>query len=203
MPSVKNVVSASCAARSCSDCAGRSSRLAMSTLRWMPSSPSGAWRPIASVMTAPTSPPCDVVRIAEALHQLRPGSRDAAGAPTDFRGLAGEAVAGDGRQDEVECVLGGSAVRGRVGEWADGFEQLDNRAGPAVRHDQRQRVLVLGAHVDEVDVHPVDLGRELRQRVESPLDPAKVVVLYPVAVEVVDLLVRDIDAEGADTRGRV
>jgi hypothetical protein len=31
-----------------------------------------------------------------------------------------------------------------------------------VRHDQRQRVLVPGAHVDEVDVNPVDLGSELR-----------------------------------------
>ena len=30
---------------------------AMSRLMWMPSSPSGAWRPIASVTSAPTSPP--------------------------------------------------------------------------------------------------------------------------------------------------
>ena len=175
----------------------------------------------------------DVVRIAEALHQLRPGSRDAAGAPTDFRGLAGEAVAGDGRQDEVECVLGGSAVSGRVGQRADGLEQLDHRAGPAVGHDQRQRVLVLRADVDEVDLHSVDLGRVLRKRIEPRLDPAEVVVLRPVAGElldrrelhslravldelpggqsrrgdappqVVDLLVRDVDAEGADIRGCV
>jgi hypothetical protein len=31
-----------------------------------------------------------------------------------------------------------------------------------MRHDQPQRVLVLGASVDEVDVEPVDLGDELR-----------------------------------------
>jgi len=31
-----------------------------------------------------------------------------------------------------------------------------------MRDDQRQRVVVLRANVDEVDVEPVDLGRELR-----------------------------------------
>ena len=44
--------------------------------------------------------------------------------------------------------------------------------GPAVRDDQRQRVLVLRPDVDEVDVEPVDLGRELRERVELRLEPA-------------------------------
>ena len=76
-----------------------------------------------------------------------------------------------------------SAVRGRVGEWADGLEQLDDRARPAVRHDQRQRVLVCRLHVDEVDVQPVDLGLELRQRVQSRLAPAPVVFGRPVAGE--------------------
>ena len=85
----------------------------------------------------------DVAGVAEAVHQLRPGARDSAWVPADLRRLAGEAVAGQGREHEVERVLGASAVRGRVGERANGLEQLDHRAGPAVRHDQRQRVLVL------------------------------------------------------------
>jgi hypothetical protein len=34
--------------------------------------------------------------------------------------------------------------------------------------------------VEEVDVHPVDLGRELRQRVQSGLDPPQVVVIGPI-----------------------
>ena len=84
-------------------------------------------------------------------------------------GSPGEAVAGQGRQHQVECVLGGAAVRGRVGQRADGLEQLDDRAGPAVRHDQRQRVLMPRPDVDEVDLDPVDLGRELRQRVQPRL----------------------------------
>ncbi len=36
----------------------------------------------------------DVAGVAEAVHQLRPGARDAVGVPADLGGLAGEAVAG-------------------------------------------------------------------------------------------------------------
>ena len=131
----------------------------------MPTSPSGAWRSHRVGDEGPVAALGDVARISEAVHQLRPGLRDAAGVPAELGGLAGEAVAGQGRQHQVERVLRLSAVRGRVGERADGLEQLDDRARPAMRHDQRQRVFVLGAHVDEVDVEPVDLGRELGQGV--------------------------------------
>ena len=86
----------------------------------------------------------------------------------------------------MEGVLGAAAVSGRVGQRADGLQQLDDRAGPAVRHDQRQRVLVPRPDVDEVDVHPVDLGRELRQRIQSRLALAPVVVGRPVAGERLD-----------------
>jgi hypothetical protein len=175
----------------------------------------------------------DIAGVADAAHQLSPRSPNASRVPPDLGRLAREAVAGYRRQNQVEGVPGGAAVRGRVGERADGLEQLDDRAGPPVRHDQRQRVFVRRLHVDEVDVHPVDLGRELRQRVESCLALAPVVLGRPVAgellhrgelhalraivdellarppcgrdalAEVVDLLVRDVDAEGADIRGCV
>ncbi len=81
----------------------------------------------------------DIAGVTEAVHQLRPGRRDAARAPADLGRLSGEAVAGNGWQHEVERVFGTSAVCGRVGERADDLEQLDDRAGPAVRHDQGQR----------------------------------------------------------------
>ena len=128
----------------------------------------------------------DVAGVAEPVHQLRPGPRDAAGVPADLRRCCREAVAGQGRQHQVERVLGGAAVRGRVGERADDPEHLDHRAGPAVRDDQRQRVLVPRLHVDEVDVDPVDLGRELRQRVQSRLARAPVVIGRPVAGELLN-----------------
>ncbi len=116
---------------------------------------------------AHVAPLGDVARVAEAVHQLRPRACDAAGLPAELGRLAREAVARQGRQHQVECVLGGAAVSGRVGQRADGLQQLDDRAGPAMRHDQRQRILMPRPDVDEVDVDPVDLGRELRQRVQS------------------------------------
>ncbi len=48
----------------------------------------------------------DVAGVAEALHQLRPGLRDAAGPPAELGRLGRESVPGDGRQHEVERVLG-------------------------------------------------------------------------------------------------
>ena len=49
-----------------------------------------------------------------------------------------------------------------------------------MRHDQRQRLLVPRLHVDEVDVHAVDLGHELGQRVQPRLAPTPVVIGHPV-----------------------
>ena len=136
-----------------------------------------------------------VARVAEAVHQLRPRARDAAVLPAELGRLAGEAVAGQGRQHQVEGVLGPSAVRGRVGERADDAEQLDDRARPAVRHDQRQGVLVLRPHVDEVDIDAVDVGRVLRQGVQLRLERAPVVIGRPVAGQLLDR--RQLHALGA------
>ena len=61
----------------------------------------------------------DVARVAEAVHQLRPGLPDAAGVPAGLGGLLGEAVAGQGRNHDVERVLRVAAVGGRVGERPD------------------------------------------------------------------------------------
>jgi hypothetical protein len=53
---------------------------------------------------APIAALGDVVRVPEALHELRPDSRYVVGVPTGARRLAGEAVAGDGGDHEVERV---------------------------------------------------------------------------------------------------
>jgi hypothetical protein len=44
-----------------------------------------------------------------------------------------------------------------VGQRLDDLQLLEDRSGPAVPDDQRQRVLARRADVDEVDVEPVDL----------------------------------------------
>jgi hypothetical protein len=55
-----------------------------------------------------------------------------------------------------------------------------------VRDDQRQGILMRRLHVDEVDLLSVDLGVELRQRVQLRLAPPPVVFGRPVAGECLD-----------------
>jgi hypothetical protein len=52
-----------------------------------------------------------------------------------------------------------------------------------VGHDQRQGIFVRRLDVDEVDVDAIDLGDELRQRVQPRLDPSEVVLVQPVLRE--------------------
>ena len=128
----------------------------------------------------------------------------------------------------IEGVVRARAVRLGVGERADDLELLDDRAGPPVRDDEGQRVVMLRPHVDEVDVDAVDLGHELRQGLEPGLDRTPVVLGGPVVrqlshrfepnalrfvvdglllrpphrrdapTEIVEVLLRNVDTEGAD-----
>ena len=92
-------------------------------------------------------------------------------------------MAGQRRDHQVERVGRRAAVRLGIGQRLDDLELLDDRARPAVRDDHRQRILVLRADVQEVDVDAVDLGEELRERVEPRLDLAPVVLRRPVVGE--------------------
>jgi hypothetical protein len=87
----------------------------------------------------------------------------------------------------VERVLGAPTVSRRVRERLDDLQQLDDRARPAVRHQQRQGVGVRRADVRELDVEAVDLDDELRQLVQPGLDPAPVVAAAPVLDERAEL----------------
>ena len=104
----------------------------------------------------------DVAGVAEAVHQLRPGASGAAGVPTELGRLAGEPVAGQGRQHEVERVL-------RLPPCAVGSVSGPTASSSSMTEPGQPCVMISGnafsccdLHVDEVDVHPVDLGRELR-----------------------------------------
>ena len=73
----------------------------------MPARPSTAWRPIRSVTSgAHVAALGDVARVAEAAHQLRPRTSVRPDVPAELGRLAGEAVAGQRRQHQVERVLG-------------------------------------------------------------------------------------------------
>ena len=132
-----------------------------------------------------------VALVAEATHQLDPRGGDPVVVPASLAGRAREAVAGHRRDDEVERVGRVAAVRPRVAERAGDVEELEDRAGPAVGHDQRQGVRLGGADVEEVDVLAVDLGRELGERVDPGLGRAPVVLVDPVVVERPDVRLLD------------
>jgi hypothetical protein len=105
-----------------------------------------------------------------------------AGSQPVVAGLAENPCPGSGNH-QMERVRFAGAVRRGLGVRLDDLQLLDDRAGPPVGDDQRQRVLVPGADVDEMDVQPVDLGHEVRQGVQFPLARAPVVVGRPVAYE--------------------
>ena len=78
-------------------------------------------------------------------------------------GLPEKPYPGMRRHDEIEGVLRAASVRRGVGERTDDLQQLEDRARPAMRHDQRHRVRMTRANVHELNVEPVDLRHELGQ----------------------------------------
>ena len=130
----------------------------------------------------------DELRVPQTVHQDDPGARDANRVPAGLGRLSREPVAGQGRDHEVEGVGGARPVFRGIGERVDELQLLDGRSGPAVGDDDRQRVRMLGAGVDEVDVDPVDLRHEVRQRREALLERTPVIVRRPVVGEGLDRL---------------
>src|SRR6266849_1481534 len=82
--------------------------------------------------------------------------------------------------ERVRCAR---AMRRGIGKWIDNLQLLDDRAGPPVGDDERQRILMYRANVDEMNVEPIDLGHELRQGVQLRLALAPVVICPPIARE--------------------
>src|ERR687894_1963396 len=80
------------------------------------------------------------------------------------------------------------AMGGRIREGTDDLQLLDDRAGPAVADEERQRILVLRADVDEMDVETIDPGDAVRQGVEPRLALPPVVVVQPVLGELLHRL---------------
>ena len=112
---------------------------------------------------------------------------DALQSPAGLGRSRREAEARQGRDHDVEGVLGPAAKPGRIGERTDELDLLEDRAGPPVRDDQRQRVRVARADVDEVDVDPVDRRHELREGIELRLGLAPVIAGAPIADEFLEL----------------
>src|SRR5579864_2818446 len=68
----------------------------------------------------------------------------------------------------------------RIGKWIDNLQLLDDRAGPPVRDNERQRIFMFRANVNEMNVKAVDLSNELREGVQSRFDLTPVILLRPI-----------------------
>src|SRR5260221_13233929 len=83
----------------------------------------------------------------------------------------------------MESVRCARTMRRGIGKWIDNLQLLDDRAGPPVRDDERQRILMFRANVDEMNVEPIDLGHELREGFHLRLALAPIVIRSAIARE--------------------
>ncbi len=123
------------------------------------------------------------------VHQRVPeagdGARaDRAGAAVVADRRAGEAVARQGGRDDVEGIERIAAMVLGMGQRVDDVQELDDRARPAMRDDQRQRprrILDLGAGLaDEVQALRTDIDQVVRPAVDRFLAALPVVAVPPV-----------------------
>src|SRR5438309_10501882 len=86
----------------------------------------------------------------------------------------------------MESVRCASAVCRGIGEWIDNLQLLDDRARPAVRDDERQRIFMLRTNVNEMNVQPIDLSDELWRGVQPRLHLPPVVVGSPITQQLLE-----------------
>ena len=98
-----------------------------------------------------------ISRVPKPLHQHRPGACDALGTPAGGGRLAGVPVAWHRRNHQMERVRGACPMCRGISQGIDNLQLLDDRAGPSVRDDERQRILMFRTNVDEMNVQPIDL----------------------------------------------
>jgi hypothetical protein len=120
----------------------------------------------------------DIAAIAEAPHQLGPGAGGARHGPAGAGQGSGERVPRQRRDHQVEVL----------GQRPDQVEELGDAARVAVRDQQRGGVRPLRPDVQEVDALTVDLGRELRVRVEARLLGTPVEACAPVVGELAEVV---------------
>src|SRR5437868_6692286 len=84
----------------------------------------------------------------------------------------------------MKSIRGRPAMGGRIGQRLDDFHLLDDRAGPAMRDDDRQRIFMPGTNVNEMNVETIDLSDEVRYGSQFRLALAPVVVCFPIAREI-------------------
>ena len=150
----------------------------------MPINSGGASRAICSVTAFPQSPPCATNRVYPRrfistiqARAMRMGSQPV------VVGLPENPWPGSDGITTSKASAALAAMGRGIGQRIDDLQLLDDRAGPAVRDDERQRILMFRTNVNEMNVDPIDLGHELRQGVQLRLALAPVVIGRPIARE--------------------
>jgi hypothetical protein len=129
---------------------------------------------------APVAALRDITVVAELGHQIGDGVGDAVDVEARLGRRPGEAVAGHRGDDDVEGVGRVAAVGGGIGERAEDVEEFDEGAGPAVGQEERGRVGIRRADVEEVEALTGGGGQEVRPGVDAGLAGAPVVAVEPV-----------------------
>jgi hypothetical protein len=112
--------------------------------------------------------------VAEPAHEGVVGAGDAGDGPAAVGDRGGEGEARRRRDHDRERVLGPATVRHRIGQRPDHVQEVGERAGVAVREQQRRRARLGRRHVQEVHGLPVDLGQVVREGVHPRLLSAPV-----------------------------
>src|SRR5262245_970171 len=85
-------------------------------------------------------------------HQLGPRYGDAGSVPTAFSRFVGKCKSWQRWRNNVERFLFATTMRRRIRQGINDLEELDHRAWPSVRNDDRQRVRMTRSDVQEVNV---------------------------------------------------
>jgi hypothetical protein len=81
-------------------------------------------------------------------------------------------------------MIGSPALRGAVASAVGAsLHVLDDRAGPAMRDDHRQRIFMDRANVNEMNIEPIDLRDEVRHGIDLCLALAPIVLIRPILRE--------------------
>ena len=102
-------------------------------------------------------------------------------------GLERQRVPGERGRDDGKRVARIAAVARRIGQHRDQLQELDDRARPAVREEERHRRRPLPFLVDEMQLDPAERHLELAEGVEPRLLRPPVEAGAPVVDELLQI----------------
>src|SRR5439155_24767625 len=90
----------------------------------------------------------------------------------------------------MEGVRCAPAVRSGIGKRIDNFMWFEHRARPSMGDDERQRIFMFRADMNEMNIQSIDLGDEVRHGIQPRFTLAPVVMRLPVAQKLLNGLER-------------